>query len=59
MIDSVNARHVGNYTCKARNLWASSTYTAQLIVNGIEHTNYRFNEKNFNLFCFKIFILKI
>uniref|UniRef100_A0A1A9V521 Ig-like domain-containing protein n=1 Tax=Glossina austeni TaxID=7395 RepID=A0A1A9V521_GLOAU len=34
MIDSVNARHVGNYTCKARNLWASTMYTAQLIVNG-------------------------
>uniref|UniRef100_A0A1A9WR31 Ig-like domain-containing protein n=1 Tax=Glossina brevipalpis TaxID=37001 RepID=A0A1A9WR31_9MUSC len=31
MIDSVNARHVGNYTCKARNLWASTAYTAQLI----------------------------
>lgn len=34
MIDSVNARHVGNYTCKAKNLWAASSYTAQLIVNG-------------------------
>lgn len=34
MIDAVNARHVGNYTCKARNLWASSVYTAQLFVNG-------------------------
>ncbi|KRF98082.1 uncharacterized protein Dwil_GK22019, isoform AS [Drosophila willistoni] len=33
MIDAVNARHVGNYTCKARNLWASTAYTAQLIVN--------------------------
>ncbi|XP_030242124.1 Down syndrome cell adhesion molecule-like protein Dscam2 isoform X23 [Drosophila navojoa] len=33
MIDAVNARHVGNYTCKARNLWASAVYTAQLFVN--------------------------
>lgn len=37
MIDAVSARHVGNYTCKARNLWASAVYTAQLIVNGIGH----------------------
>lgn len=35
MIDSVNARHAGNYTCKARNLWASASYTAELVVNGI------------------------
>lgn len=34
MIDAVSARHVGNYTCKARNLWASAVYTAQLTVNG-------------------------
>nr|NP_001246179.1 down syndrome cell adhesion molecule 1, isoform BU [Drosophila melanogaster]AFH07934.1 down syndrome cell adhesion molecule 1, isoform BU [Drosophila melanogaster] len=33
MIDAVSARHVGNYTCKARNLWASAVYTAQLTVN--------------------------
>uniref|UniRef100_A0A1A9WR28 Ig-like domain-containing protein n=1 Tax=Glossina brevipalpis TaxID=37001 RepID=A0A1A9WR28_9MUSC len=32
-IDSVQARHVGNYTCRARNLASSVNYTAALIVN--------------------------
>lgn len=34
MIDSVNARHAGNYTCRARNLWASTQYSAFLHING-------------------------
>lgn len=34
-IDSVNARHAGNYTCTGRNLAGSASYTAHLLVNGL------------------------
>lgn len=33
-IDSVEAGHAGNYTCRARNDADSAQHTAQLIVNG-------------------------
>ncbi|KAL7736494.1 hypothetical protein ACLKA6_019693 [Drosophila palustris] len=49
MIDAVNARHVGNYTCKAKNLWASSSYTAQLLVNVPPHiTPFEFGDEPAN-----------
>ncbi|KAL9920269.1 Down syndrome cell adhesion molecule 1 isoform 1-T1 [Glossina fuscipes fuscipes] len=32
-IDSVQARHAGNYTCKARNFAAAVNYTAELVIN--------------------------
>lgn len=56
MIDAVNARHVGNYTCKAKNLWASSIYTAQLLVNGIAKTNSYVQHMNVN-YLFVVFLL--
>lgn len=34
-IDSVSAKHAGNYTCFASNRAATLNYTSQLIVNGI------------------------
>lgn len=34
-IDSARASHSGNYTCLARNLAGSATYTTTLYVNGI------------------------
>ena len=34
-IDSVNARHAGNYTCRASNEGGVDSYTAELFVNGI------------------------
>lgn len=34
-IDSVTARHAGNYTCTGRNLAGSASFTAQLTVNGL------------------------
>lgn len=34
-IDSVSARHVGNYTCVARNQAGISSFTTQLLVNGL------------------------
>ena len=43
MIDSVNARHAGNYSCNARNQWAFSSYHAQLVVNGINNLKILFN----------------
>ena len=33
-IDSVDAKHVGNYTCVASNKAGIVNYTAQLIING-------------------------
>ena len=39
-IDSVMARHAGNYTCKAKNLAASVTYSTQLIVNGLKISDF-------------------
>ena len=33
-IESINAEHAGNYTCKATNQAASEYYSAHLIVNG-------------------------
>lgn len=35
MIDSVTAKHSGNYTCLAENLAGIVQYSAELIVNGI------------------------
>lgn len=34
-IDSVSARHIGNYTCIGRNSAGSASFTAQLLVNGL------------------------
>jgi len=34
-IDSVQARHAGNYSCRAKNHAAAVNYTTDLIVNGI------------------------
>lgn len=34
-IDSVQARHAGRYSCRARNHAAAVNYTTELIVNGI------------------------
>lgn len=34
MIESVNGRHAGNYTCKASNSAGSETHSATLVVNG-------------------------
>lgn len=34
-IDSVNAEHSGEYTCRAKNLAGSTNHTAVLLVNGI------------------------
>lgn len=34
MIDSLQAKHAGNYTCRAENSAASVEYTSELIVNG-------------------------
>lgn len=33
-IDNVQSIHVGNYTCLARNLASTSTYTTSLFING-------------------------
>lgn len=33
-IESVNGRHAGNYTCRAKNFAGSNTYSAMLVVNG-------------------------
>lgn len=33
-IDNVNGQHAGNYSCIAKNMAASVTYSAELIVNG-------------------------
>lgn len=35
-IDSVQARHAGKYSCRAKNHAAAVNFTAELIVNGIE-----------------------
>ena len=35
-IDNVQARHAGNYTCKAKNRAAATNYTAALFVDGIQ-----------------------
>lgn len=34
MIDSLQAKHAGNYTCRAENFAASAEHTSELIVNG-------------------------
>jgi len=42
-IDSVQARHAGNYSCRAKNHAAAVNYTTVLIVNGttvFRFTNY-------------------
>lgn len=33
-IDSVNIKHVGNFTCLAKNRAGATNYTSELIVNG-------------------------
>lgn len=35
MIDSLKAKHAGNYTCWAENVAAIAHHTSQLIVNGL------------------------
>lgn len=35
MIDSVSAKHAGNYSCVARNLAGVAEHSARLIVNGL------------------------
>lgn len=35
MIESVNERHAGNFTCRASNSAGSVSHSAQLIVNGL------------------------
>lgn len=35
MIESVNGRHAGNYTCKVSNSAGASSHSAFLIVNGV------------------------
>lgn len=48
-IDSVTAKHAGNYTCLASNRAAFSNYTSQLIVNGTNTTEQNHSEI---YFCF-------
>lgn len=36
-IDNVQARHAGQYSCRAKNHAAAVNYTTELIVNGIRH----------------------
>lgn len=35
MIESVNGRHAGNYTCRASNSAGATSYSAFLVVNGL------------------------
>lgn len=37
-IDSVTDRHVGNFTCRAKNIATTVNFTAELIVNGIHES---------------------
>lgn len=48
-IESVAARHAGDYTCTASNRVGATTYTAHLAVNGICN---RFSQKKWMLFPF-------
>lgn len=36
-IESVSAKHVGNYTCVGRNAAGNASYTSQLLLNGSFH----------------------
>lgn len=53
-IDSVQAQHAGTYTCVAKNRAGSTSYAAELLVNGTSFS-FCFNfssyfSKSFNLF---------
>lgn len=34
-IESISGQHAGNYTCRAKNVAGTTSYSAQLIVNGL------------------------
>lgn len=51
-IDSVQARHAGRYSCRAKNHAAAVNYTTELIVNGIAVHQYQNYSVQFWFFIF-------
>jgi len=54
-IDSVQARHAGKYSCRAKNHAAAVNYTTSLIVNGITLLGISINLKCFLSFIYFLF----
>lgn len=56
IIESVKAKHAGNYTCLAENAAGVAEHTSQLIVNGLIFEQNHFDEA-FSLVFFPFFIV--